>query len=355
MGRHQLLGWFGFTVLMLFAIPAILPESSKGIDLGTLAHAGVLGLIVIGLSMLLGYTGQISLGHAAFFAIGAYASALFGLHFTPEAAAPVAVLPGLTPAEAARPNPLWPALLPWVWIGAGMLLSGAVAFLIGKPALRLKGHYLAMATLGFGVIVHHLLIGLHFTGGASESVPMTTTLTAFGYDFTGDRRLYLLVWALVCVVLLLSLLMIHSRVGRALRAVHGDETAARSLGVNVARFKVQIFVLSAVLASLAGSLHGHRLLIVPPSSFELHTSVLVVVMVVVGGMANVWAALMGCVFLVVLEEKLRQFQDWMLPAYGLVLILVMIFLPQGVFVASGQGLRRLYRAVDGHSTRREAP
>jgi branched-chain amino acid transport system permease protein len=225
-----------------------------------------------------------------------------------------------------------------VWILAGIGISCLVAFLIGVPSLRLRGHYLAMATLGFGVIVHEIAVARESAGG----VYGFPDLSLFGFVIDTDARWYFLVWGTLCVFTLLSLHLIHSRVGRALRSIHGNELAARAVGVNISFYKIQIFVLSAAMASLAGSYHAHHEIVVGSSSFGFHTSIVVVVMVVVGGMSNVWAALLGAVFISLLEEKLRAYPDWMTFIYGTILILVMIFAPRGIFLTLASGARRVW-------------
>jgi branched-chain amino acid transport system permease protein len=272
--------------------------------LGVLVFVGIYSLLTIGLSMLMGYAGQISLGHAGFFAIGAYTS-------------------GLLTTKGGFP-PLFAFLV-------SMLLTACVAFLIGVPSLRLRGHYLAMATLGFGEIVHIALnASVDLTGGPSGfgEIPR---IALGGLLVESALSRYYLVWGLVIVALLLSLNIVHSRVGRALRSIHGSEVAASAMGVNTARYKVQVFVLSAVYASVAGSLYAHFITFISPGSFDLTFSVLLVTMVVIGGMSSVWGALMGTVLLGLLPEVLRGFKDYDILIYGAFLLLMMMFMPEGLF------------------------
>jgi branched-chain amino acid transport system permease protein len=272
--------------------------------LGVLVFVGIYSLLTIGLSMLMGYAGQISLGHAGFFAIGAYTS-------------------GLLTTKGGFP-PLFAFLV-------SMLLTACVAFLIGVPSLRLRGHYLAMATLGFGEIVHIALnASVDLTGGPSGfgEIPR---IALGGLLVESALSRYYLVWGLVIVALLLSLNIVHSRVGRALRSIHGSEVAASAMGVNTARYKVQVFVLSAVYASVAGSLYAHFITFISPGSFDLTFSVLLVTMVVIGGMSSVWGALMGTVLLGLLPEVLRGFKDYDILIYGAILLSMMMFMPEGLF------------------------
>jgi len=315
---------------MLGVVPALIPKGRAGIyPTSVLTSTGIFAMICVGISLLMGYAGQISLGHAAFYAFGSYATAILG-----------------SKLEFSYNSAVWP----WVWILAGIAVSCLVALLIGIPSLRLRGHYLAMATLGFGVIVYEIAVAIESSGGY-YGFP---ELRVFGFGIDTDTRWYFVVWGTVCLFMLLSLHLIHSRVGRALRSIHGNELAARALGVNISFYKVQIFVLSAAMASLAGSYHAHHEIVVGSSSFGFHTSIVVVVMVVVGGMSNVWAALLGAVFISLLEEKLRAYPDWMTFIYGAILILVMIFAPRGMFVTLGRLARRGWRRWTAPRRSREA-
>jgi len=277
--------------------------------IGVIVFIGIYCLIATGLSLLMGYAGQISIGHAAFYAIGAYTS-------------------GLLTTKAGFP--------PLLAILVAIFLSAFIAYLIGMPTLRLRGHYLAMATLGFGEIVYiFLTASVGFTGGPSGfgEIPRI----AIG-NFVVESQLsrYCLVWTLVVIGLVFSLNIIYSRVGRALRAIHGSELAASAMGVNTSKYKIQVFVLSAVYASIAGSLYAHFVTFISPSSFTLHFSILLVTMVVVGGMSNVWGALMGTVLLGLLPEMLRGFRDYDILIYGFILLSILMFMPDGLFGIVGR-------------------
>jgi len=297
--KKDMLAVLGFTAL-LFILPGFL-SNDYYVNVLTLSltHA----IIAIGLNLLMGYAGQVSLGHAAFYGLGAYTSAILTTTY-------------------AFPIPL--AML------IGILAAGLVACLIGVPTLKLKGHYLAMATLGFGVIVYIFFnetIGL--TGGPSGFTGIPR-LHVLGYTFTSDRSYYYLVSLVLAGVVLLSLNIIHSRIGRALRAIHTSETAAQNAGIDVAKYKIFVFVLSALFAGLAGVLYAHNLAFVAPSSFGFNFSVELVTMVVLGGMANVWGAVIGALFLTILPEYLRIFENIEIILYGGILIVFIIFLPEGI-------------------------
>jgi len=304
--------------LVLFAIGIVgLPYLMRNpYYIGVLVFVGIYALITICLSLLLGYAGQISLGHAAFFGIGAYASGLLTTRVH---------------------------MSPWLALVCAMVITGVMAYLIGKPVLKLRGHYLAMATLGFGEIVYIFFtaeVGL--TGGPS-GFGQIPRLAVGEFIFKKDIHFYYLVWGTVIVLLVLVLNIINSRIGRALRSIHGSETAANAMGVNTASYKIQIFVFSAVIASLAGSYYAHFVTFVSPTTFEANMSILLVTMVIVGGMSNVWGAILGAGLLSILPEYLRTFGDYDILAYGGIILVIMMFAPDGLAgIATALG-RRLLR------------
>jgi len=282
-----------------------------------LVFMGINGMITLGLSLLMGYAGQISLGHAAFFGLGAYSSGILTVHY------------GLSPVAGFL---------------FGILLSAAVAYLVGKPTLRLKGHYMAVATLGFGEIVFILFNELSFLTGGPSGLSGIPALAVGDLSLEGTAYLYL-VWGLVLLLLLFSLNLINSRVGRALRAVHGSELAAGAMGVDASLYKIQVFVLSAVYASTGGSLYAHFINFISPSSFSLMFSILLLMMVVVGGTETIWGAILGAAVLTLLPEYLRGLEDFEVLAYGAILMAVLLFMPKGIL----EGFQRLWARAQGGS------
>ena len=295
----------GLYILLLGGAMAVLPWLlNNEYYLTVFIFLGINVILVIGLNLLMGYAGQISLGHAAFFACGAYISGILNTKC---------------------------GLSPWMTFPIGMLLTGAVAFLIGKPILKLKGNYLAMATLGFGLIVEHLLVEWgELTGGPSGLVNIERLHIGSNPLYTPGIRYYYLVWFLVICVILLVSNLIDSRAGRALRALHGSELAASTLGVDTAHYKVQVFVLSAVLAALGGGLYAHYLGFIAPGSCGLSYSIELVAMVVVGGIATFWGSIFGAAFLTLLPQMLTILQDYDIIVYGIILVVTVLFLPQGI-------------------------
>jgi branched-chain amino acid transport system permease protein len=300
MGKKNMLSLLILAAVML-ALPLGLGNSYY---LNVLVFVGIYSLITIGLSLLMGYTGQISLGQAAFFGLGAYTSGVLSAKF---------------------------GVSPWLGLLAAIFVTGGIAFLIGAPALKLKGHYLAMATLAFGYIVFIVFNQASSLTGGPSGFGQIPRFRLGNFLLRSDVHYYYLVWTLVIAVLLVSLNVIHSRVGRALRSIHGGELTANIMGVNTAKYKIQVFVLSAVYASLAGSLYAHFITFLNPTPFGFHFSIVLVAMVAVGGMANVWGAMIGAALLTLLPEYLRAFHDYDILIYGSILLVIMMFLPQGLF------------------------
>ena len=203
----------------------------------------------------------------------------------------------------------------WELFSIGIILSALIAFLVGKPTLRLKGHYMAVATMGFGEILFIFFNELSPLTGGPSGLSGIPSLSFGGLVLEGKMYLYL-VWTLLLILLIISLNIINSRVGRALRAVHGSELAANAMGVDAAQYKIQVFVLSAVYASMAGSLYAHFVTFISPSSFNLMVSILLLMMVVVGGAEDIWGALLGTMILTLLPEYLRGLEDYEVLAYG---------------------------------------
>lgn len=300
MGKKNIL-----SLLILAGVILALPLGlGNSYYLNVLVFVGIYSLITIGLSLLMGYTGQISLGHAAFFGLGAYTSGVLSTKF---------------------------GVSPWLALLAAIFVTGGIAFLIGAPALKLKGHYLAMATLAFGYIVFIVFNQASSLTGGPSGFGQIPRFRLGNFLLRSDVHYYYLVWTLVIVVLLVSLNIIHSRVGRALRSIHEGELTANIMGVNTAKYKIQVFVLSAVYASLAGSLYAHFITFLNPTPFGFHFSIVLVAMVAVGGMASVWGAMIGAALLTILPEYLRAFQDYDILIYGSILLVIMMFLPQGLF------------------------
>jgi|UniRef100_A0A7C3ZBP9 branched-chain amino acid transport system permease protein len=264
--------------------------------------AGIYLILAVSLNLIIGYAGQVSLGHAAFYGIGAYASTL-------------------TAMSLGFPYPL--AAL------AAMMVSGLCGLALGLPTLRLKEDYLAIVTLGFGVIIDLFMRNLEITGGPDGIVGVPSPVI-LGISFRPPTLYLLLVALAVALTLLFTYLLVNSYHGRALRAIRDHEVTAQVMGINSPAYKVAIFALAAALAGLAGSLFAHYIRHINYESFGLHTSILIVCMVVLGGMGSILGSAVGAVILTILPETLRQFQAYQDLIYGGLLVALLILRPQGI-------------------------
>lgn len=297
--KHTVVKFLIFAALILL-VPLVF---SGGYMMNVLVFVGINTMLAVALNLLLGFTGQISLGQAAFFGLGAYVSGV------------------LTASHSVNP---------WLAMVIAAISIGLIAFFIGFPILKLKGHYLAMATLGLGIIVYIIFNEtVELTGGPSglSGIP---NLSLGKLAFDNDYKNYYLIWTFTLVIMLLSINLVNSRIGRALRAIHDSEVAARVMGVNARLLKVQVFTLSAVVSSLAGSLYAHTMTFISPASFGFNFSIELVTMVIIGGLGSIYGSFLGAVLLTLLPEMLRAFQDYDIVIYGLLLILMTMFMPGGL-------------------------
>lgn len=303
----------GVLLLALFValLPLVLPNRFY-FDVATKVWLNA--IVCVGLNLLVGYAGQISLGHAGFFALGAYASAILTRRFELNAFAAMAL---------------------------GAAGTGLLAFAVARPILRLKGHYLAMATLGLGIIIFIVINReIWLTGG-----PDGTRVPALALGEWRITRIEDWYWAAGGVLVLAVALaqnLIGSGVGRALRALNGSEVAAATLGIDIARTKAMAFVVSAVFASLAGSLFAHVERFVTPAEAGFLRSIEFVTMVVLGGMASNFGAVVGAALLTMLPQLVADFQDYKHLVFGAVLMATMIFLPKGLVPSLTELVRRRF-------------
>lgn len=312
MGKENYLKLLGLGLAI-----TILPLFIRGdYYLSVLVFMGINSLTVMGLSLLMGYAGQISLGHAAFYGIGAYCTGVLTTHF---------------------------GLSIYLAFAGGIFLSILLAIIVGIPALRLKGHYLAVATLGIGEIVFIIFNELMELTGGPSGLSNIPGFHLGNFQFNNSFRFYYLVWGIALLALWFSLNIIHSRVGRALRSMHGSETAASAMGVNLSFLKIQVFVLSAVYASIAGSLYAHFVSFISPNNFGLMVSIMFLMMGVIGGIHTVWGALFGASLLTFLPEYLRVFNQYDILAYGAILLAILLFMPEGFLEGAPGLIRKLFR------------
>lgn len=266
-------------------------------------------IVCVGLNLLIGYAGQISLGHAGFFGIGAYGTAILSSRY---------------------------GLPPLLSIALANLTVALLALLVGRPILRLKGNYLAMATLGMGIIIS-IVIGTEdrFTGGPDGMSVVPVSLA--GQALSGEVVWYWVLGLTLVGAVALALNLIESPIGRALRALNGSEVGAQVSGIDATRAKVGIFVLSAVFASFAGSLMAHYSGFITPAKASFFHSIELVAMVVFGGMSSTFGAVIGAAVLTLLPQLLTVLKDYEMVVFGGIMMVTMIFFPRG-FLPSLQRL-----------------
>ena len=273
---------------------------------------GINAFVCVGLNLLAGYAGQISLGHAAFFGLGAYGTAILSARFG---------LNGLVSALATAS------------------LLGCFAFLIAAPILRLRGHYLAMATLGLGIIIFITLNRESGWTGGPDGMD-APALSLFGAKLVSPRLWYAVVMACLVIAIFTSMSLIDSPAGRALKAIHGSETAAATLGIEVAQMKARIFAVSAVFASLGGSLFAFTERFITPGEAGFLHSVEFITMIVLGGLSSIFGSVVGAAVLTALPQAIADLQDYKNIVLGLILISIMVFMPRGIVPTLLQMMRR---------------
>ncbi|MFG1239453.1 branched-chain amino acid ABC transporter permease [Xanthobacter autotrophicus DSM 597] len=300
--------------VLIIASPFFFP-SNYYYRVGSLVFVN--SIAVVGIVILTGYAGQISLGHAGFLGIGGYACALLPAHV------------GLPPALA---------------VVAGAAISGAIAYGVGRPILKLKGYYLAVATLGFGVLVSMVLANEGWLTGGPDGIKvpdpgLRALLEQAGIELTNPQFWYAFCGLVLFIGAWLALNLRESPTGRALRALHGSEVAARTAGIDVAKAKLNAFVISAVYASVAGSLLALQNRLITPDVAGFMHSIELVTMAVLGGAGSVLGGIFGAALLTLLPQVLTVLQDYEHVVLGLVMMLVMIFLPAGLIPSARRLLR----------------
>jgi len=323
--------------VLVVAMHLVLAATGKTYYMTQVTMSAYYALVVIGLCLLMGYAGQISLGHAGFFAIGGYTIAVLTTHdlSSYRESAPVEWL--LSLGLLVQWQDLYGrqalSFSPWLAFVAAMLLTALIALAIGLPVIRLKGHYLAMATLGFGLIIYRIVLGAKIFGQADgiSNVPAFNLIGGLQVNGRAPFRVqnYYIAWVAVLAAMVLALNLIHSRVGRALRSIHESEDAAHSLGINTYRYKLATFILSALFAAVGGALLTHYNGSIGPSEATVMKSVRYVAIVAVGGMANLWGAMIMGVLLNFLSLR-GVFGSYDDAVFGAILIGIMLFAPQGL-------------------------
>ena len=285
----------------------------SGYVLGILVFIALNAIAALGLSLVMGFAGQVSLGQAAFYAVGAYVSGVLTASYG------------------------WNG---WAALAIAVLAGGVTAFAIGLPIFRLSGLLLAMATLGFGIIVYYVLVNWSAVTGGPSGLTGIPPLALGAWRLDTDARMLWLSWGWLLLLLGLGGNLVDSRIGRALRAVHGSEIAAGAAGIDTARLKVAVFTVAGASTALAGALYAHYVTFINPSPFGFAFSVELVVMVVLGGVSSLWGSVLGAALVVLLVEALRALlpllsvshgaAEYEIVVFGLLLMAVMVLLPGGL-------------------------
>jgi branched-chain amino acid transport system permease protein len=297
-------------LLAALAIAFGISHFSDHIDpyhLDVLTGIGINVILAVSLNLVNGYTGQFSLGHAGFMSVGAYLSAAVTVFLGPK-------LLGAEGGTALQQNSLFLAALV-----AGGLSAAFAGLLVGVPSLRLKGDYLALVTLGFGEIIRVIFQNFEPLGGALglNGIPAYTSI------FWVLAFVALAVFVVVCLV--------HSTYGRGFLATHDDEIASEAVGLDTTRYKIVAFVIGAFFAGIAGGLYGHFKMTITPTGFDFTKSIEIVVMVILGGMGNTLGVILAAILLTLLPELLRPIAEYRMVIYSLLLIVLMLVRPQGLF------------------------
>jgi branched-chain amino acid transport system permease protein len=305
--------WYGLLGVVLLALPALLPEGARDYMLGQMVFVWIYSIAGLALMLLTGFTGQISLGHAAFLAVGAYTEALLQARGVPFLLS----------------------------IACAALLAGAAGVIVGLPALRLKGIYLAIATLSFGYIAEEITARWEsVTGGNSGQ--HVGPINLLGYAIDDDIKFYYLALALLALVMLALINLMRSPTGRAFVAIRDSEISAQSMGIHLARYKTLSFALSAAITGVAGALYAHKLSFITPEQFTLMQSIELATLVFIGGLGSFHGAVLGAAFIIALPQVITVAKDY-LPAaigaqtglqptvFGLILIGFLLFEPLGIY------------------------
>jgi branched-chain amino acid transport system permease protein len=288
--------------------------------------AGIYAITALGLSLFMGYAGQISIGHAAFFGIGGYSMAILTVRFG---------LPSMVSLIAAG------------------IITGLFAFIVGKPILKLREYFLALATIGLVVIFQVFATELSDLTGGVSGIYGIPWFSMFGFSFDTSLKQFYLVWSILYILFLFSRHLVHSKYGRASLVVAFNEDTAKTIGIDPSQLKLNFFVLSAVYAGIGGGLFVSVLTSVSPDPFNLNLSVIFVMMVIIGGMGSLFGTITGAVLLAWILEWIGEYQAYSLPIFGIILILFLVFLPEGIFRGIGSRWFDFVRTYADENWRKE--
>lgn len=291
-------------MLLLAVLIAVTPLLIKtGYVLSIMVFVGINAIVVLGMVVLMGYTGQVSLGHSAFMAIGAYTSAILTTSL---------------------------GISPWLSMVAAVIMTMAISLLIGFATLRVKGYYLALATMAFGLLVYRVLLELNNLTGGTSGIRDIPGLTLGSMAVNTDLEYYFLVWTAVLIVFFFTVNITKSPYGLFMIGVELDEVAVSVLGINVFGVKMKALLFSAGTAGFGGALYSHYVKFISPEVFVMDRAILFLMMIIVGGSRYPWGGIIGALLLTFIPEYLRAYRDISIGIYGLIMILIILYLPGGI-------------------------
>ena len=296
----KIAGWFLFLVTL--SLPVWLPHY----PLHLACTVGIFVILAVSLNIVVGFTGQISLGHAAFFAVGAYTSSLLAMKF------------GV---------PFWLGIF-----GSGVV-SLIFGILLGVPTLRVRDIYLSVVTICFGLMVQLALVNLESITGGARGIYGIPRPSIAGFTFMSPQSYYYIILFFALLTIFSTSRLLRSRFGRAFLSIRENELAAETVGVRTTYYKILAFAISSFYAGLAGSLYAHYVSYINPDAFTFGTSVDVLVMIVIGGLGNIWGSVIGAFVITLLPEYLRFMQQYYRAVFGLGLIFMMVFMRSGIISA----------------------
>lgn len=297
-GKWILLGW-----IVAFIILLLLPSFLGKYTVFLLSLLAVYALVSLGLNLLMGYTGQIAAGHAGFLATGAY--------FTAVVSANLEWLPC------------------FVTLFLAGIFSGIIGYLLGIPILRLKGFYIAMATLAFGVVISEIILQWSSVTGGDDGFSVPTARIA-GFVFDSDYKLFYLIIPITAIMTLLAKNLVNGYIGRAFIALRESEIAAQTIGIDLAKYKTIAFAISAFYTGVAGGLFAYLITFLSPDAFTIELSIDFIAMIVIGGMGSILGSIIGAIILTGMQQILAGLLDLQILIFGLALIVFMIFMPRGI-------------------------
>ena len=301
------------------AVLLVLPLFGNEFIASVSVITGIYVVLLIGLSLFLGYGGQFSFAQAVFYGVGAYTSAILVTRWN------VPVLGAFA---------------------ASALLGAMVAFVLSAPILRLQGYYLAVATLALCEIFHVLVVQSFDITGGPTGIYSIPSVSIFGFELSTSRSYHYFVWAVAIVCLAVAYNLMHSRIGRALKAIQSSEEAALVLGINVVGLRTAIFTLTGATGAMAGSLFAHFVTYISPGTFTLELSIWLVVVLTIGGVRSIWGVILAALFTTVFPFLLGRYQSFNMLVFGLILIAVLKFMPNGIAGYFEELVRRLSSRTD---------